>query len=228
MNILILEDNPEQAAGLYQYLKEFQKEWNIYQVSAYEQAVMLSKKITMDLFFLDIELNEEKTGLDFGYELRHSEMYAEKPIIYLSVRTDCVFPAINDLHCYGYLPKPYTKEHIQKLLNSLKNKTPEVKEETVILRDKNGIAFRLFPSDILYVVTENRRLHIYSRNNEYLTQYMSLQEFREKFPRLLQIHRKYLVNPSCIQNYDRTTSLLAAAGKSLPVGRNFKENLKNL
>ena len=110
MNILILEDDENQSAGLSQYLKEYEKDFHIYMEKDYDSAKKRAFHVPIDLFFLDIELEKEKNGLDFGMILRQDSRYKNTPVIYLSVRSDYVFSALNDLHCYAFLPKPYKKE----------------------------------------------------------------------------------------------------------------------
>lgn len=197
MNILILEDDENQSAGLSQYLKEYEKDFHIYREKDYDSAKKRAFHVPIDLFFLDIELEKEKNGLDFGMILRQDSRYKNTPVIYLSVRTDYVFSALNDLHCYAFLPKPYKKEDV----------------------------FRLQPSDIIYVTPMSRRIHIFTTLTEYTTQYMSLSDFHFLFPNLIQIHRKYLVNPDFIKNYDRTNQLIHIGEAVLPVGRNYKITL---
>lgn len=66
MNILILEDDENQSAGLSQYLKEYEKDFHIYMEKDYDSAKKRAFHVPIDLFFLDIELEKEKNGLDFG------------------------------------------------------------------------------------------------------------------------------------------------------------------
>ncbi len=223
MNILILEDDENQSAGLYQYLKEYGKDFHIYREKNYDSARTRAFHVPIDLFFLDIELEDEKTGLDFGRILHQDSCYKDTPVIYLSVRTDYVFSALNDLHCYAFLPKPYKKEDVFRLLNELlKSSMEEPKKDSLLIKDKNGVSFRLHPSDIIYVTPMSRRIHIITTLTEYTTQYMSLSDFHFLFPNLIQIHRKYLVNPEFIKNYDKTNQLIHIGGAVLPVGRNYK------
>lgn len=226
MNILILEDDENQSAGLYQYLKEYGKDFHIYMEKNYDSARTRAFHVPIDLFFLDIELEDEKTGLDFGRILHQDSRYKNTPVIYLSVRSDYVFSALNDLHCYAFLPKPYKKEDVFRLLNELlKSSMEEPKKDSLLIKDKNGVSFRLHPSDIIYVTPMSRRIHIITTLTEYTTQYMSLSDFHFLFPNLIQIHRKYLVNPAFIKNYDRTNQLIHIGEAVLPVGRNYKITL---
>lgn len=98
----------------------------------------------------------------------------------------------------------------------------KVIEESVIVKAKNGVAFRVLPSDIVYVEAENRRIHIYTVLTEHIRQYMSIKTFWQLFPQLVQIHKKYLVNPSYIKHYDKTTQMLKIGEYELPVGRKYR------
>ena len=168
MNILILEDDENQSAGLYQYLKEYGKDFHIYREKDYDSAKKRAFHVPIDLFFLDIELEKEKNGLDFGMILHQDSCYKDTPVIYLSVRTDYVFSALNDLHCYAFLPKPYKKEDVFRLLNELlKSSMEEPKKDSLLIKDKNGVSFRLHPSDIIYVTPMSRRIHIITTLTEY-------------------------------------------------------------
>ena len=113
-----------------------------------------------------------------------------------------------------------------RLLNEiLKSSMQEPQKDSLLIKDKNGVSFRLQPSDIIYVTPMSRRIHIFTTLTEYTTQYMSLSDFHFLFPNLIQIHRKYLVNPDFIKNYDRTNQLIHIGEAILPVGRNYKITL---
>lgn len=225
MNILILEDDLQQAAGLYRYIKNYNDSIDIYKTTTYEKALLMADNIPIDIFMLDIQLPGEKSGLDFGRYLRSAERYSNTPIIFLTGMNEYIFDAVNEIHCYGYLPKPYSAGDVRSLLMSLSFSGTEETEQTIIIKDINGIAFRILPSEIDYIAAENRRLHIYTINNEYYTGYCTLYECLEKFPGFLQIHKKYLVNPKHITNYDRTSNYIAIRETTLPVGRKYKNEL---
>ena len=80
MNILILEDNLEQAKLLEQIVKQTYNEVTIYIASNISDAEELTAQYTFDLFILDIILNpseaHDNNGIDFASYIRKEEHYS--------------------------------------------------------------------------------------------------------------------------------------------------------
>ncbi len=58
MDILIVEDNPVQAEQIKRTLLDFFPDFNIFTSTRYDSAIKQIKKMTVNIFILDIDLGE--------------------------------------------------------------------------------------------------------------------------------------------------------------------------
>lgn len=232
MNLLILEDDLIQAAGLKKYILELHSDWEVFIASTYDEAVLLTDKKTIHVFLLDIDLNSTKNGVDFGNELRSNKSHVNTPVIFLTSKEQYISTAVNDVHCYGFLPKPYNKERLQIQLNTLSSsfeKTQQMQtQQKIIFKDENGIAFPVYQKDIFAVLSVHRRLKICTLKGEHTTCYATLAEAKSMLPFLIQIRRDCLINPDYIDYYDRTNYILHVNKILYIVGRSYKTALDQL
>ena len=82
----------------------------------------------------------------------------------------------------------------------------------------NGRIFTLKSSEICYIESEKRRLHVYT-SEEKFTVYMKLIELKEKLPGcFLSCHKSYVVNMNYIQNFTAQKIILLNQAE-IPVSR---------
>ena len=107
--ILVVEDEPLIALNLQ---SELEKEGYHVIIDCFtvDQAILLIKKEKPDLVLIDINLNDQKTGIDLGEILLNEN---EVPFLYLTSYSDkLTLEKVRETRPYGYLVKPFNAESL--------------------------------------------------------------------------------------------------------------------
>ena len=123
--ILILEDKEENRNSLIKIIQSMETEIEIYETGETSKAYQIALERNIDIFLIDIILEPEKaddtSGLVFADRMRQIEKYKFTPIIFLTALEDPELHAYKELHCYGYLTKPYKPEQLTRLVEEALN-----------------------------------------------------------------------------------------------------------
>lgn len=230
-NVLILEDEKEQRQGIESIIRSSYPNWCIFSVASYSEAVSLLSCHTYHLFLLDIALTNcqnSLTGMDFGMLLRNIPLYHYTPIIYLTALADQIIPAVQNLHCFSYLTKPYSaKQLLDTLAYLLRLKAP--KEKEILFQNGNGIYFKVEPYRITYIESQNKTILIHTTEKCIMLTNISLQSVMQKLPeQFFQIHRCFIVNMRRIVSYSKTLLRIKIDTQTIPVGRTCKKSFEKL
>lgn len=231
LTALIVEDNKLQQNAIKQILQQAFPEIHFLTASDYQTAIMLMQKNVFRFFLLDIKLSDinQDDGIMLGYYIRQQNLYAHTPILYITSITDRIVEALNNIHCYSYLTKPYSANDliiaVKELLTS-----PLLPKTELKLQDTNGVFFKIKFSEIYFFEAERHRLLIYTKLGKHVTRNYSLKKILDMLPHsFIQCHRSYIVNLDLIASYDRTILVIAmnmTPTVSVPVGRAFKADLE--
>lgn len=230
-NILIVEDDGMQREGLCHIINEYNNAFNIHIASNYNEACKIYENIDIDLFLLDVDLsssNSEKNGIDIGINIRTQKKYIQTPIIYITGVPEKLHSAINDVHCFYYLMKPYKASDVHLILNEVTNTFTSV-DNTVSIRDINGVYISIEHNDIYYIHSSGHILNIYTYQGCFSTRKSGFKAFLDNLPKCFyQVHKSYIVNLTHISSYDKTTRTLSLHNISVPVGRTYKEAFETI
>jgi two-component system LytT family response regulator len=223
-NVLLVEDNNIQLSALKQLLRNKYKNFQITTASDYEAAMISMELNEFNLFILDIQLDSETSGIDLAQKIRSDSKYLHTPIIFITALPDKVFTAINDIHCYGYIKKPYNDDDVIQAIDSLFN-TPVFQNVSFQFNDINGIFFRITLSDIICIKISSHNYYFYTLKGNYnVSSYTLKKSHSDILSHLTRCHKCYYINLEQVVNYDRTTQLLSMNGHMtpIPVGRSYK------
>lgn len=230
MIILLLEDNKEQAVALKEIIESYKIDWCVITAYTYESALSISKNTAIDLFLLDIELgnNSNKTGLDFASNVRSNNQYTNSPIIFITAIKEQIYSAINSIHCYGFIIKPYTVSSIHKAIDDLINMS-ESNIDYIQIKDTSGIYHNLYFKDIIYIEVAGHTTVFHTVNGNFtFNRHPLSQTLNELDSRFIRIHKKYIINCDYIKNYDKTTQKINTLTESLSVGRQYKSEFEKI
>ncbi len=224
-NILIVEDDILQCEYITNTLIDFNFDFVIHSAINAKDATLIYTTHSIDLFILDVDLSPSgspKTGIDIGKALRQENKYKNTPIIYITGVPEMIHSAINDVHCYSYIQKPYKKEAIIKALLDI-NDSHNDKPATIAIQDLNGVTTNLSYEDVLYIQAVKHTQIFCTTRGIFNTRKYNLKNILRKLPdNFIQIHKSYIVNLSYINSYDRTINKVSIDKYFIPVGRNYK------
>ena len=123
-DILIIEDNRDTQI-LLKYL--LASEYNLVIIGDFNQAIEISSQSHFDLLLVDINLGEERTGVDLLNILRETEPYRNVPMIAITAYAmPGDYQRFLNIGFNAYISKPFTR---MDLINTIKNFIPKSYEE---------------------------------------------------------------------------------------------------
>lgn len=228
--VLIVEDEFIIAEDISETLRELG-----YQVvgnaTNYQEAINAFNTQAIDIVLVDINLGEEKDGIDVGTALR--EKY-QLPFIFITSHADkTTVDKAKQLKPNGYLVKPFDKNDlytsIEIALSNFSNKndpTQEQNEEEATSEAmfiKDGTAFiKIKFEDIWFVKSDGNYVSIKTEQKKHLIR-KTLKEFGATLPvnRFFQVSKSYIINLEYIDSVH--SDHLIVKQQEVPIGREFKE-----
>lgn len=118
MNIVVVEDDPASRDLLVGRLALLGH--TVYSAGTTREALQLAKMVQPDAFFVDLCIDGHPTrGLALLTSLKEEPAAARAKCLIHSVHASLAEQAQADGLALGYLPKPYEREHLSKLLDTL-------------------------------------------------------------------------------------------------------------
>jgi two-component system LytT family response regulator/two-component system response regulator LytT len=210
---IIVDDEPPAVDELNYILTQIKDVEVVASAGSASEAVAAIKALQPDVVFLDIHMPRHG-GFYIAKKISH---YDKPPLIIFATAYDQYAVQAFDEGSLDYILKPFTEKRIQKAIiraqktlinrsqiiriNDL-NKLVEIIEGTqnVFSRlpaEKKGHVFLIDPANILFCKAEEKKLLIYTQDDQFVCQPgYTLEELgkRLKFHSFFRTHRSYLVN----------------------------------
>lgn len=214
-NILIIEDHKNMLEWLTMIVQEVDSDNEIFAVSNIAKAYECTMSRRIDLFLVDIVLKADQmndvSGLMFIKNMREFKKYAFTPIIIISAMTDPEIYAYRDLHCYGYIEKPFNVDYVKKLVKEALAFREAVSPNEKIYFRQEGTIFGLNKDEIVYAESINHVIHVHMSNkSEHYIRYKTMKKFFEELdnPNIMQCSRSTIVNQKYINNIDSMNNII--------------------
>lgn len=223
LNILIVEDNLSFAIELEMLVSEIGC-FVTDRVDNSEDAKSSIQTSTPDIILMDININGEMSGTEFGKSINHLDI----PIIYITSFTEEVhFLNANESKNFAYLIKPVQKfEMIQtiKILTKNRNITTSSKAAQKIIIKKNGSYFNLKPENIKHIKSADNYCDIFVVNGDrhMIRKKISKIEIELDKSIFIRTHRSHIVNINYIDAVDMKNSLITINDTNLPLSKKYK------
>lgn len=223
MKIIIIEDDFLIAEMLKRMLIKLTH--TVLEVfSSYEEIEnYLTNNNDIDLVFLDINLEQEKNGIDIATLLNDK---FKIPFIFLTSYSDpkTIKEASKTLP-ETYLTKPFNETQLFTALEIVKQKHIN-KIKTIVIND-GFKKIKLLNSDILYVKADGNYIEINTKNKRYIIR-NSLDQFIKEFNDnyFTRTHRSYAVNLTEVNSIKN--QLIYINNIEIPLSRKYKEHTVKL
>jgi DNA-binding LytR/AlgR family response regulator len=224
---IIIEDEPLAAKVLSDYI--LQTPFLDLQAT-FKDAILATdwlRQNGVDLIFLDIHLPKLK-GMAFLKTLAHP------PAVIITTAYHQYAVEGFDMNVTDYLLKPFEFERFLIAVNKVRTSGRE-KED---LNDGGGVKDHLFLnvqkkkvkilfSEIIYIESQREYIRIVTTKKEWISK-ISTHEIEALLPANLfrRIHRSFIVALSKIDSY--TADTVEVSGVSIPIGRDYRDSLKDL
>ncbi|MFZ6014070.1 MAG: LytR/AlgR family response regulator transcription factor [Bacteroidota bacterium] len=193
---------------------------------SYEDAIDAMEHLRdhhVDMMFLDIHLPEIK-GITFLKTL------TSPPAVIITTAYHEYALEGYELNVVDYLLKPFEFERFLTAVNKVKKQNqsePLSVEKNYLFVNVQLKKVKIYFSEILYVESQKEYVKIVTHDNSYLTK-MSTHEIEDMLPDSLfkRIHRSFIIAVQKVRSFN--SEMVEIEGNNIPVGRGYKEVLKNL
>jgi DNA-binding LytR/AlgR family response regulator len=234
--ILIVEDDMIIAANIGLQLTNLGYEVTGLE-SRGEEAVHHALENKPDMILMDIQLKGKINGIETAKTI---QQYIDIPIIYLTANVDdATFIKARETHPFAFIAKPFKKLDLERTIALVEEKIKEkdqdfLSNETMVeyqgdrifIRNQNKL-IKVLLEEILYIEAERNYCKINLFNQNYLI-VSPLNKLCEKLDQknFVRVHRSFVVNFSKLDAV--AESHVEIAGKLIPIGKQFKEDLHRL
>lgn len=188
----------------------------------YDEAIEMIDTQSPDLIILDINLEEEKSGIHVAKYIREK---GNTPFIYLTSHLDTkTLDFAKETSPSGYLTKPFHFESLYTTIEvALHNHKKERKDETIVLQT-GSIKEKVAVQDILYIKADHVYVEVYLKERTLLVR-NSLKNLLEELPKkqFFQVHRSYAVNIDHVVSFGAGIVFLCEI--EIPVSRTYQQDL---
>jgi len=188
----------------------------------YDEAVLAIKQHSPNLVLLDIDLNNDKDGVDIATYIRAN---TSLPFLYLTSNADVstVIRAKETLP-NGYVLKPIEKKELFASVEmALASKLNEPKKEVsdhLYVNHKDALV-KVYQADILWLKAEGNYTEVRTKEQRYLIR-GNIKESQTKVgEQFCRIHKSYVVNLNCIDKI--MASYININEQEIPIGKMYKE-----
>ena len=202
MNILLVEDDPFVSRDLQEMLLTLGYS-NFTPASGFNDALREINEQNFDIALLDIDLKEEKNGIDIGFVLNERKI----PFIYLSdIQDPQTFEAAKKTQPAANLDKPVS---LISLRNSISLALPTNVERSLsnqyIVVPSGSKKIQISPESILYLKAAKNNCEIHLESGQ-PKRYLSSTPMGNvlkilNLPFFCQVHRSYVVNLNKVHAY---------------------------
>lgn len=188
------------------------------------EALNVLRSQRVDLLFLDIEM-PGINGLDFFSSIPHPPK-----VIFTTAYRNYAAQAF-DVDAVDYLLKPIPFERFLKAINKFYDKNisvqtaePNKEEDSFIVLKSDKKNYKVKVDDIQYIESMDDYVKVHT-SQKTLVCYLRLLGLEKMLNggQFIRIHRAYIVNIKHIAMF--TTSMVEIAGKQIPIGRNYREEV---
>ncbi len=234
--ILVLEDDRASREALVSMLCAISGHVAVKEAESLAEArLLLNGTTTFDLFLLDVNLNicqaEDASGLVFAEEVRRIAEYEFTPIVMLTSVASLEMDAYRKVHCYQYILKPYEAGEVEAVTRKVLAHA-RAEEKPYIVVKKDGINYKIFCEDIVFIRAIPRGVCICMRQEQMNVPYLSIRQLLDRLPKqeFFQCHRMYVINKNYVIYYDMVNQMIQAEGyeEKIDIGVTYKGEVRRL
>lgn len=226
--IAIVDDSTRDAGQLEELIEGyFAKSANRrYMVRLYQNSSALlwdlDDRKQFDIYFLDVEMPEQTSGLELAYKIR--TYCLEAVIIYVTNYVKYA-PQAFEVNAFRYIPKQMLGEKLGEALDCILPKIDRQDQRTYVI-EVQGRLERILYKNIVFIGKDGKYITIHHRDGE-SRERKSLSQIMDalKAPEFVYIDKGYIVNIQHIESLQKDCILLKN-GMELKISRSKYRDVK--
>ncbi|MCB0522578.1 MAG: response regulator transcription factor [Lewinellaceae bacterium] len=233
IKLMVLDNEPAQLEILEFFLRRIGV-GNIRTANSYRSAVELFREYKPDVALLDIELGEERSGLDVA---RYIKSESNTPFLFITSNyTSKMYEQAKELGPRAFIGREMNELSLRQAIElatghldgdaSQEGKAGSGEDFYV----KFGSQLKkIHLADILWVEVDGRYSLIKTADGKKTLVNTPLRETVLKLPqdRFVRVHKSFVVNLDKVSSVDIGNDIAIVAGEEIPIGRNFKKAFSN-
>ncbi|ABQ04473.1 LytR/AlgR family response regulator transcription factor [Flavobacterium johnsoniae] len=241
INVLIIEDTPEQSDALVKVLLE--NNYNIAGVAVnFTDALKLFYETVVDVIIIDVFLDGKPDGITFAESINIIPQ-ASKPFVFLTSSQDRqIFERAKLTRPFSFLMKPFNELEILYAIEMAVEKFYEqtnvflseeqntvISNDSLFIKKKNSLK-KVALEDILYIEVEERYCNIITEKEKFviLISLTKISELLDK-NKFIKTHRNTIVNSAKIEEIFLTDNLIILKGNHrINLSDTYKDFIKNM
>ncbi len=241
INVLIIEDTPEQSDALVKVLLE--NNYNIAGVAVnFTDALKLFYETSVDVIIIDVFLDGKPDGITFAESINIIPQ-ASKPFVFLTSSQDRqIFERAKLTRPFILLMKPFNELEILYAIEMAVEKFYEqtnvflseeqntvISNDSLFIKKKNSLK-KVALEDILYIEVEERYCNIITEKEKFviLISLTKISELLDK-NKFIKTHRNTIVNSVKIEEIFLTDNLIILKGNHrINLSDTYKDFIKNM
>jgi len=189
----------------------------------YNEAIEMIDTQLPDLIILDINLEEEKNGIQVAQYIQKNHTI---PFIYLTSHLDSeTLNIAKETSPSGYLTKPFHFESLYTTIEvALHNFKKEKNTEETVVLNTGTLKEKVLVRDILYLKSDHVYVEVVLTNRTLLVR-SSMKSLLEILPKNLffQVHRSYAINIAYVVSFG--AGIVFVSGIEISVSRTYQQEL---
>jgi len=218
MQVAICDDNKLFLEGFEKQLQRIPFISTIFSFSDYNTFLFsIDEGRQYDAILLDIEWEQEHTGMDIAEELY--KLCPQAKIIFVTGHGDRFSQRIflHKANLSGFLTKPVDPELLHANLKKVADAIP-YQEQPVLLLRQRGAPVSIPLREIFFIESQGHTIEVHTAG-ETVTAYERLDTILQTLPvGFCQCHKSYIVNMGQIRRFE-STDILLKNGEAVPVSR---------
>ncbi len=164
--------------------------FKVFSFNKSDELLRVAKKEQYDIVFLDVEM-APYNGIDSGSKLR--EIKPNIILVYISSYIDYSIKGYK-VQAFRYILKNGLEEIFEEEINDILSEHNRINE--YFTYKKEGEPIKVLYEDIVYLMSEGRKVNIVTKDNHKHEFYAKLDDLEESFENkyFLRVHQSYMVN----------------------------------
>lgn len=235
--ILILEDKIAEQQEIIDVIGMIERPTKVLPCVDTKEAYACALEGDIDLFIIDVILKpedqEDTSGLKFVESIRGVTRYEFTPVIILTCLEDLRSYSYENLHCYAFIEKPFSRERLKKTIEEcLRSPRMPERARTLYYR-KEGAILAVQREDIMYATSIRHSIHIHtSKKDTIAIPYLTVKKFLADVNSrdFMQCSRSTVVNKKYISSVDLTRRKiwLGDGDKSVEIGVTYVATIREM